>query len=49
MRAHGTRQWSFRLHAALPRGRYRIAASALDLKGNREGARRANTVNFTVR
>jgi hypothetical protein len=49
IKARGTRKWSINLKRKLPRGRYRITASGLDKKGNRERQRRGNTANRRVR
>ena len=49
IKTHGTRSWSIDLKHRLPRGRYRITASGLDKKGNRERQRRGNTINFRIR
>jgi hypothetical protein len=47
--ARGTRTWSLNLKHKMPRGRYRITASGLDKKGNRELRRSANTVTVRIR
>jgi hypothetical protein len=49
VRTHGTSRWSLTLKHKLPRGRYRITASGIDKKGNREHQHRSNTVNLRVR
>jgi hypothetical protein len=49
IRAKGTRGWSLRIARKLPRGRYKLVVRALDRKGNREGARKGNTLTFRVR
>ena len=49
IKTRGTRSWSINLKHKLPRGRYRITASGLDKKGNRERQRRGNTISFRVK
>ena len=49
MRTHGTSRWSLTLKHKLPRGRYRVTASGLDKKGNREHQHHGNTINLRVR
>jgi hypothetical protein len=50
MRAEGTKKWSFTSSSAVPKGRYRITASAVDRAGNREKpVFGRNTVKFRAR
>jgi hypothetical protein len=49
IRAKGLRGWSVRIARKLPAGRYKLVVTALDRKGNREGARKGNTLKFRVR
>jgi hypothetical protein len=47
--AHGTRKWRLNLNHQMPPGRYRIVASGLDKKGNREPRRSANTITVRIK
>jgi hypothetical protein len=47
--ARGKLKWSLNLKHKMPAGRYRITASGLDRKGNRERQRRGNTVTVRVK
>jgi hypothetical protein len=47
--ARGARSWGLSLKHKMPSGRYRITASGLDKKGNRELRRSANTVTVRIR
>jgi hypothetical protein len=50
MAAKGTRKWSFATSTAVPKGKYRITAAAVDRAGNREKpVLGRNTVKFRVR
>ena len=50
MRAKGRRHWSFTTKTPVPKGHYRITASAVDRSGNREKVVFGrNTVRFTAR
>jgi hypothetical protein len=49
MRARGVGTWKLRVRHRLPRGRYRVAARAVDMAGNRERAAARNKVSFRVR
>jgi hypothetical protein len=49
VRTHGTGKWSINLGRRMPSGRYRMTASGLDSKGNREHQRSGNTINFRIK
>jgi hypothetical protein len=49
LRATGTSAWSLSLRARLPRGRYRVQARAVDLRGNMETPGRVDVVRVRVR
>jgi hypothetical protein len=50
LHARGTKRWSFKVAAHLPRGSYRIVARGTDLYGNKEHpAKRRNISHFRVR
>jgi hypothetical protein len=50
MRAKGTKKWHFDTSGAVPDGKYRITASAVDRAGNREKpVFGRNTVKFRAR
>ncbi|MEA2435512.1 MAG: hypothetical protein QOF65_68 [Thermoleophilaceae bacterium] len=49
IRVHGTGKWSINLKRKMPPGSYRMTASGLDKKNNREHQRGGNTINFKVK
>jgi hypothetical protein len=49
LRARGLKGWSIHVNGRIAPGRYRLIVRAVDRKGHREGARRANTMRFRVR
>jgi hypothetical protein len=49
LRARGLKGWSIHVNGRIAPGRYRLIVRAVDRKGHREGARRANTMRFRAR
>jgi hypothetical protein len=49
LRARGLKGWSIHVNGTIAPGRYRLIVRAVDRKGHREGARRANTMRFRAR
>jgi hypothetical protein len=49
IRARGKKRWHVHVNGKIPAGRYRLVVQAVDRKGYRERARRANTMTFRVR